>query len=103
MNNPVVWMIAGMAAATYIPRMLPFILFQGKALSPFWQGVLNNVPYAMLGALIFPAILFLGNGNAVFGLVGLAAAGLLSYAGANVMVVVIASIGAVSLYSWIFQ
>lgn len=92
-------MIIGMAVVTYIPRMLPFIVFKGKELPPFLQGVLKNVPFAVLGALIFPNILLIQEGNLLFGLVGTAAAFLLAFLGANVIVVVIGAISILSLYS----
>lgn len=92
-------MIIGMAVVTYIPRMLPFIVFKGKELPPFLQGVLKNVPFAVLGALIFPSILLIQEGNLLFGLVGTAAAFLLAFLGANVIVVVIGAISILSLYS----
>jgi branched-subunit amino acid transport protein len=99
MNNAVIWMIIGMAVVTYIPRMLPFIVFKGKELPPFLQGVLKNVPFAVLGALIFPSILLIQEGDLLFGLVGTAAAFLLAFLGANVIVVVIGAISILSLYS----
>ncbi|XXM73957.1 AzlD domain-containing protein [Lysinibacillus sphaericus] len=99
MNDAVIWMIIGMALVTYIPRMLPFIVFKGKELPPFLQGVLKNVPFAVLGALIFPSILLIQEGNLLFGLVGTVAAFLLAFLGANVIVVVIGAISILSLYS----
>jgi branched-subunit amino acid transport protein len=99
MNNAVICMIIGMAVVTYIPRMLPFIVFKGQELPPFLQGVLKNVPFAVLGALIFPSILLIQEGNLLFGLVGTAAAFLLAFLGANVIVVVIGAISILSLYS----
>ncbi|RDI47840.1 branched-subunit amino acid transport protein [Falsibacillus pallidus] len=96
------WMILGMGLVTYIPRMLPFVLFGGKELPPFVQGVLKNVPYATLGALIFPGILLIKEGELSFGLIGAAAAFLLAFLGANVIVVVIGAISVLSLYSWIW-
>jgi branched-subunit amino acid transport protein len=99
MNSMVIWMIIGMAVVTYIPRMLPFIVFKGKELPPFLQGVLKNVPFAVLGALIFPSILLIQEGNLLFGVVGTAAAFLIAFLGANVIVVVIGAISILSLYS----
>ncbi|WP_175988282.1 AzlD domain-containing protein [Bacillus sp. Marseille-Q1617] len=99
MNSTVIWMIIGMAVVTYIPRMLPFLVFKGKELPPFLQGVLKNVPFAVLGALIFPSILLIQEGNLLFGVVGTAAAFLIAFLGANVIVVVIGAISILSLYS----
>ena len=102
MESKIFWMIIGMGLVTYIPRMLPFVLFRGKELPAFIQGVLKNVPYATLGALIFPGILLIKQGNIGFGIVGAAAAFLLAFLGANVIVVVIGSIGLLSFYSWVW-
>jgi branched-subunit amino acid transport protein len=91
-------MIIGMGVVTYIPRMLPFVLFKGKALPPFIQGVLRNVPYATLGALIFPGILFIQE-DLWYGIIGAAVAFFAAFMGANVIVVVLGSIAALSVYS----
>jgi len=94
-------MIVGMGVVTYIPRMLPFVLFKGKVLPPFIQGVLRNVPYATLGALIFPGILFIQK-DLWYGLIGATAAFLVAFLGANVIMVVLGSIAILSVYSLFF-
>ncbi|WP_442852168.1 AzlD domain-containing protein [Bacillus sp. SG-1] len=96
-------MIVGMAVVTYIPRLVPLIMFQGKELPPFLQGVLKNVPFAVLGALIFPKILLIQDGDIWFGAVGATAAFLLAYLGANVIVVVLGAIAVLSVYSLLFM
>ncbi|MBT2640651.1 AzlD domain-containing protein [Bacillus sp. ISL-41] len=101
MSKEIVIMIIGMAIVTYIPRMLPFVMFRGKELPPFLQGVLKNVPYATLGALIFPAILFIQE-DIWYGLIGATAAFIVAFMGANVIVVVIGSISVLTLYSYFF-
>lgn len=100
-SSAIVMMIIGMAVVTYIPRMLPFVMFRGKELPAFIQGILRNVPHATLGALIFPAVILINDGNPLFGIVGAAAAFLLAFLGANVIVVVLGSIVVLSLYSFI--
>jgi branched-subunit amino acid transport protein len=102
MKNEIVWMIIGMGVVTYLPRMLPFILFKGRELPPFLQGVLKNVPYATLGALIFPAIFLLQKDDIWYGLLGAAAAFLAAFLGANVIVVVLGSITVLAIYSSLF-
>lgn len=82
--------------------MVPFVMFQGKELPPFIQGVLKNVPYATLGALIFPAVFFIQEGDILFGVVGMAAAFLIAFFGVNVIVVVLGAIAILSAYSWFF-
>lgn len=95
----VILTIVGMAVVTYIPRMLPFVMFRGKELPPFIQGVLQNVPFATLGALIFPAVFLINEGNILYGIAGAAAAFIIAFLGANVIFVVIGSIAALSIFS----
>ena len=56
-----------MALVTYIPRAFPLTFLEGKELPPVVSGVLRNIPYAVLGALIFPAILYVQQDNFLFG------------------------------------
>ncbi len=94
-------MIFGMGIVTFIPRMLPFVLFKGKQLPPFIQGVLRNVPYATLGALIFPGVLLIQE-DVWYGVLGACAAFLVAFLGANVIIVVLGSIAVLTLYSFLF-
>ena len=98
MTSPIFWMIVGMGIVTYIPRMLPFVLIRGKELPPFVQGVLKNVPYATLGALIFPAIFFIQE-ELWFGVAGSITAFAIAFAGVNVIVVVIGTVAVLSIFS----
>ncbi|WP_409291759.1 AzlD domain-containing protein [Peribacillus sp. SCS-26] len=98
MNSSIILMIIGMGIATYIPRVAPFILFKGRELPSFWQGVLKNIPFATLGALIFPAVLFIQD-DIRYGLIGAAAAFLLSYLGLNVIIAVLGSILVLTAFS----
>ncbi|MCU9612488.1 AzlD domain-containing protein [Caldibacillus lycopersici] len=100
MNSSIVWMIVGMGIATYLPRMLPLVVFQKVQFPPFLQGVLKNVPFAILGALIFPGILFIQD-DIWFGMLGAVIAFLLAYIGANVIIVVIGSIFVLSIVSYL--
>jgi branched-subunit amino acid transport protein len=95
------WMILGMAIVTYIPRVVPLTFLEGRELPPLVSGVLRNIPFAVLGALIFPAILFVQEGNLLFGLIGAIAAFALAFAGANVILVVMGSIAVLAFYSLI--
>ncbi|TWT04878.1 AzlD domain-containing protein [Planomicrobium sp. CPCC 101079] len=96
------WMIFGMAAVTYLPRAIPLTFLEGRELPISVQHVLRNIPYAVLGALIFPAIFFVQEENIWFGIIGTAAAFGFAFAGANVMVVVLGSIAVLAIYSLIF-
>ncbi|MFP5110869.1 AzlD domain-containing protein [Bacillaceae bacterium C204] len=101
MKTEIVWMILGMGLVTYIPRMMPFVLFKGKELPPFIQGVLKNVPFATLGALIFPSILLIQKNDIWYGVLGAAAAFIAAFLGANVIIVVLGSIAVLSIYSYL--
>lgn len=63
-------LIIGMAVVTYIPRLLP-ALFLDRFKFPAWfQKWLKSIPYAALGALIFPGILLVEKDQPLLGLVG---------------------------------
>lgn len=94
-------MILGMAAVTYLPRMIPLVAFESLKLPGFLERVLKNVPYAVLGALIFPGILLVQNG-ALYGLAGAVIAFLLSYLGASVIIVVTGTILALAAAGLLF-
>lgn len=46
-----------MALVTYIPRMLPMVLLQNVKLPVYVKQFMKLIPYAALGALIFPGVL----------------------------------------------
>ncbi|MBS3813144.1 AzlD domain-containing protein [Candidatus Bipolaricaulota bacterium] len=87
----------GMAVVTYVPRMLPFVLFREVEFSPFFKDLLKNLRYAILGALIFPGI-FLVQDDPTFGLIGGVVAFVLAYLRLDVIFVIGGAIGVLSLY-----
>lgn len=100
MNNEVILLILGMAIVTYIPRMLPLVVFSRLKLPPFIQNVLKNVPFAILGALIIPGI-FQTQGGLLFGVIGALTAFIAAYLGANVIIVVFSAILSLVVYGMI--
>jgi branched-subunit amino acid transport protein len=96
MSN-IMLIIAGMAVVTYIPRMLPFIFMDKIIIPPLVQRILRNVPYAMLGALIFPGILNVSE-DIYFGIIGAGTAFLLAFIGLDVIIVVLSTIVVLSIY-----
>ncbi|MGE7917533.1 AzlD domain-containing protein [Viridibacillus sp. NPDC093762] len=96
------WMLIGMALVTYIPRAIPLTFLEGKELPPIISGILQNIPYAILGAMIFPAILLIKEGDILFGLVGTVTAFTIAFATANVIIVVIGAIAILSIYNLFF-
>ncbi|MGV3487280.1 MAG: AzlD domain-containing protein [Tuberibacillus sp.] len=109
MFSSAIWAIIGMAVVTYIPRMLPLVAIKADGVPPFLQGVLKNVPYAVLGALIFPAIFIINSGSLLhitlndflFGLIGGAVAFITSYLEWNIIFVVLSAIAVLTVYSLI--
>lgn len=89
--------IFGMAIVTYIPRVLPLVTMNGKEMSPKIKAILQNVPYAALGALIFPGILFIQE-DIWFGVIGGITALLVALLGANLIIVVLSSITVLTIY-----
>ena len=59
MSTPVYYALGVlvMAVVTYIPRVLPLSLMRRRVESRFLQSFLYYMPYAVLGAMTFPAIL----------------------------------------------
>lgn len=49
---------AVMALVTYLPRMLPMAVIKRKIQNRFIRSFLTYVPYAVLSAMTFPAILY---------------------------------------------
>ena len=67
-----------MAAASYLPRVVPIAVFRKKNRNPYVQSFLSYMPYAVLGAMTFPDILY-STSSMLSALAGLAVALLLSY------------------------
>lgn len=66
-------MIAVMAIVTYVIRALPLALFQREIKSQWLKSFLYYIPYAVLGAMTFPAI-FYSTGSIFSAVLGLAGA-----------------------------
>ncbi len=65
-----------MAVVTYVIRALPIAVFEKEIKSKWLKSFLYYMPYAVLGAMTFPAIFF-STGSllpAVFGCIGAAVA-----------------------------
>lgn len=84
-----------MALVTYLIRMLPLTCFQKEIQSTFFKSFLFYVPYAVLGAMSFPAI-FTSGGELFPSLVGTFVAIFLAYRGKGLVSVALAA--CVSVY-----
>ena len=88
--------VAVMAGVTYLIRMAPMALFTGKIRSNYLRSFLFYVPYAVLGAMTFPAI-FYSTGSVASALLGCAAALALAYFGKGLLTVALCACGTVYL------
>lgn len=78
MRNTYIY-IAIMAIVTYIPRVVPLLAMKGRRIeSRFLRSFLYYVPYAVLGSMTFPAIIY-STGNMATGAIGTAVAIFLAY------------------------
>lgn len=84
--------IIGMSLATMIPRMIPSFLVDKLQFRPWVNRWLNAIPYAALGALVFPGILSVIPENPQVGIIGGIVAAILAYFRLNVVLVVIGAI-----------
>ena len=75
-----------MAAVTYLIRMAPFVLFRKKIRSRFLRSMLYYLPYAVLSAMVIPAV-FSSTGSLLTAVVGLAVAILLAVLNRSLLVV----------------
>ena len=87
--------IAVMAGVTYLIRMLPLTVFQKKIKNRFIRSFLYYIPYAVLGAMTFPAIY--STGSVYSALAGLAVAMILAFLEKSLLTVALCSCAAVFL------
>ncbi len=87
-----------MALVTYLPRMLPLVLFRKKIQNTFIRSFLGYVPYAVLAAMTFPAILS-STSLIISAVAGLIVALILSYFGKGLLTVALSATAAV----WIVE
>ncbi|MFA1819196.1 AzlD domain-containing protein [Virgibacillus oceani] len=91
--------IIGMSLATMIPRIIPAFIVDKLQFRDWVNRWLNAIPYAALGALIFPGILTVQPDQPHIGLLGGIVAIALAYIGLNVILVVMGAIATVFLLS----
>ncbi|MFA9555865.1 AzlD domain-containing protein [Evansella sp. AB-rgal1] len=101
MNVAIIWMIIGMGIVTYVPRLLPLITLQTDNWPKWSKRMLGRVPYAVLGALIFPGVLT-ANENIWFALFGGMIAVMLAFFSLPLIFVVGGAIGALALITYLF-
>jgi branched-subunit amino acid transport protein len=95
-----IYIILGMAIVTYLPRLLPAIFLDLFKFPDWFQKWLENIPYAALGALIFPGVLLVDKDQPALGLIGGITAFLLALLNLHITLVMAGSIGMVLLVQY---
>ena len=68
MNN-IAYAVLVMAIVTYLIRVLPLIVMNKEIKSKFFKSFLYYIPYTVLAAMTFPAIIY-STGNVITGILG---------------------------------
>ena len=87
--------VAVMALVTYLIRMLPLTAFRRPIRSRFVQSFLTYIPFAVLGAMTFPDVLY-STGDMRSAAAGVAVAVFLAWRGKSLLTVAIAACVAVA-------
>ncbi len=95
-------LVLGMCLVTMIPRILPVFIVDRVQFPNWVTSWLKGVPYAALGALIFPGILTVEKGTISVGLIGGIVAIILSILRLHIIFVVFGSIGTVLIMKLYF-
>lgn len=90
MNIQLITYIAIMAGVTYIIRMTPIMVFRKRIRSRFIQSFLYYVPYAVLGAMTIPAVLY-STGSMISACAGLITAFILAFFNRSLIVVALSA------------
>ena len=91
-----------MAGSTYLIRAIPFALVRKKIESPFIRSFLYYIPYAVLTAMTFPAVLY-ATGNMTAAAVGFGVALILALMKKGLTTVAMAASAAVFLTDWLMK
>lgn len=83
-----------MAGVTYLIRVIPFVLINKKIENRFINSFLYYIPYTVLAAMTFPAILY-ATGSMVSAAAGLLTAILLAYKRKGLLIVAVGACAAV--------
>jgi branched-subunit amino acid transport protein len=57
MDESLIPLILGMAAVTYLPRLMPFLFFSNTQIPKRVDAFLKCIPVAAIGALIIPGVM----------------------------------------------
>lgn len=85
-----------MAGVTYLIRAVPLVAFRRKIRSRFIRSMMYYLPYAVLSAMVLPAV-FSSTGSVVTAAVGLLAAVVLALFDRSLIIVALGASGAAFL------
>ena len=91
-----------MAGVTYLIRMLPLVFFRRKVRSRFFRSLLFYLPYAVLSAMVIPAV-FSSTGSLVTAVAGLVVAIILAWLERSLIVVALGASAAAYLVGLIMN
>ena len=85
-----------MAVTTYLLRMLPIAIFRKKITNRFIKSFLAYIPYAVLSAMTFPAVLY-ATGNVFSAAAGMVVALAAAFCNKGLITVALSASGAALL------
>lgn len=91
-----------MAGVTYLIRVLPFVLVKNEITNRRIKAFLNYIPYAVLAAMTFPAILY-STSSMLSAACGLVAALLLALRKKGLLTVALVSCGVVFVAEYVMS
>lgn len=92
MNIKIISLILGMAAVTYISRVIPAVLAEKMKFSGSLEKFLKLIPYTAMSALVFPGVFLVDKARFEIGIIGGIVAAILAWRKMPVMVCVLAAI-----------
>jgi branched-subunit amino acid transport protein len=98
----VLLLIVGMSLVTMVPRLVPVWISPDSDLPGWMRKWLEFIPYAALGALIFPGIILVDREDPWFGLVGGITAAVLALLKLDLTLVMAGAVAVVLLYGHFF-
>jgi branched-subunit amino acid transport protein len=90
-----------MALVTYLPRVMPLVIFRKEIKSKYIKSFLQYVPFAVLGALTFPDI-FYSTGALATAVCGTIVALILAYRERSLVIVALGAIITVYATGYLF-
>ncbi len=101
MKAELIFIAIGMMLVTFIPRLIPMLFMKDIKLPKKLNRFLSFIPYAILGALIFPSV-FESSENLLTVILTIVICFIIAYIGLNPTFVVIISIVSIYFFNIIF-